>query len=323
MSKIDLHTLESLEFLRIKEQLAKLCYCDGGRRFVEELGPSTDATIIEASLLESREMKEIIEFEEIIPLEHLERIEPLVEKSRVAGSIFDAEQLKRVGDFQKLIVALFQYKTHKEEKYPKIVAYLAQLKPLNELITRIDAAIDRGGEIKDSASDKLRRIRSEKVQARAQILNRLQKVLGEKAHRSDRTDDIVTMRDGRYVIAIVDSEFNPKTAVIHDRSRTGATLYVEPTEAIELNNKLKQVLLDEVHEIERILLELSELVYSFGDDIARNWALYGRLDFLHAKGRLAVDLLAIMPERRDGLGPEAAARAGRSHSQHAGRHPRA
>ena len=298
MSQIDRHTLESLEFLRIKEHLAKLCYCDGGRRFVDDLAPGTDPLIIESSLLESREMKEIIEFEEIIPLEHLEKIEPLVEKSRVAGSIFDAEQLKRLSDFQKLIVALFQYRIHKEEKYPKIVTYLAQLKPLNEVITRIDAAIDRGGEIKDSASDKLRRIRSEKVQARAQILNRLQKVLGEKAHRSDRTDDIVTMRDGRYVIAIVDSEFNPRTAVIHDRSRTGATLYVEPTEAIELNNKLKQVLLDEVHEIERILLALSELVHSFGEEIARNWQLYGRLDFLHAKGKLAVEQLAIMPKLR-------------------------
>ncbi len=254
MSQLDRHTLDSLEFPRVKEQLAKLCYCDGGRELVNELSPVIDPLIIESSLLETREMKEIIEFEEIIPLEHLERIEQLVGKVRIAGSILDAEQLKKLADFQKLISALFQYRSHKEEKYPRVVSYLLQLKPLTDLIQRIDGAIDRGGEIKDSASDRLRRIRSEKVHARAQILTRLQKALGDRSHRSDRSDDIVTMRDGRYVIAIVDSEFNPKTAVIHDRSRTGATLYVEPTEAIELNNKLKQVLLDEAHEIERILL---------------------------------------------------------------------
>lgn len=295
MSQLDRHTLESLEFPRVKEQLAKLCYCDGGRELVNELSPVIDPLIIESSLLETREMKEIIEFEEIIPLEHLERIEQLVGKVRIAGSILDAEQLKRLADFQKLISALFQYRSNKEEKYPRIVSYLSQLKPLTDLIQRIDGAIDRGGEIKDSASDRLRRIRSEKVHARAQILTRLQKALGDRSHRSDRSDDIVTMRDGRYVIAIVDSEFNPKTAVIHDRSRTGATLYVEPTEAIELNNKLKQVLLDEAHEIERILLELSELAHSHGEEISSNWSLYGRLDFLHAKGRMALDLQAVMP----------------------------
>lgn len=298
MSQIDRHTLESLEFPRVKEHLAKLCYCDGGREYVGALNPATDALLIESALLETREMKEIIEFEEILPLEHLERIEQLIGKTRIAGSILDAEQLKRLADFQKLITSLFQYRIHKEEKYPRIVSYLSQLKPLAELIRRIDAAIDRGGEIKDSASDRLRRIRSEKVQARAQILTRLQKALGDRAHRSDRSDDIVTMRDGRYVIAIVDSEFNPKTAVIHDRSRTGATLYVEPTEAIELNNKLKQVLLDEAHEIERILLELSELAHSHGEEIARNWSLYGQLDFLHAKGRMALDLQAVLPVLR-------------------------
>ncbi len=298
MSQLDRHTLESLEYPRVKEQLAKLCYCDAGREMVNEMSPSIEPLIIQDSLLETFEMKEIIEFEEIIPLEHLDRIEQLIGKVRIAGSILDAEQLKKLADFQKLVSALFQYRAHKEEKYPKIVNYLLQLKPLTDLIQRIDGAIDRGGEIKDSASDKLRRIRGEKAHARAQILTRLQKALGDRAHRSDRSDDIVTMRDGRYVIAIVDSEFNPKTAVIHDRSRTGATLYVEPTEAIELNNKLKQVLLDEVHEIERILLELSELAHSHGEEISRNWSLYGRLDFLHAKGRLALDLQAVMPKLR-------------------------
>ncbi len=295
MSQLDRHTLDSLEFPRVKEQLAKLCYCDGGRELVNELNPVIDPLVIESSLLETREMKEIIEFEEVIPLEHLDRIEQLVGKVRIAGSILDAEQLKKLADFQKLISALFQYRAHKEEKYPRVAGYLSQLKPLTGLIQRIDGAIDRGGEIKDSASDRLRRIRGEKVHARAQILARLQKALGDRAHRSDRSDDIVTMRDGRYVIAIVDSEFNPKTAVIHDRSRTGATLYVEPTEAIELNNKLKQVLLDEAHEIERILLELSELAHSHGEEISGNWSLYGRLDFLHAKGRMALDLQAVMP----------------------------
>lgn len=295
MNNLDTRTLESLEFPRIKAAIARHCLCDGGRRLVDELKPSLEALIIESNLLETLEMKEIREFEEVFPLESVERFEPLVDKIRVAGSILDPEQLKRVADFQRTIVALSQYRQHKAEKYPRVCAYLQRLQPLQDLIHRIDHAIDRGGEIKDSASDRLRRIRAEKVNARAQILTRLQKVLGEKSHRSDRLDDIVTVRDGRYVISILDSDFNPKTAVVHDRSRTGATLYVEPTEAIELNNKLKQLLIDETHEIERILLELSELARSHAAELTENWAVYSRLDFLHAKAAFAAQIDGVMP----------------------------
>ncbi len=298
MNALDSNTLDSLEYPRIKQEIARHCLCEGGRRLVDELLPTVDSLIIESNLIETNEMREIREFEEIIPLENFEKTELLIEKVRIAGSILDAEQLKRVADFQRTIVSLHQYRLHKDEKYPKVCAYLSRLHPLNDLIHRIDQAIDRGGEIKDSASDRLRRLRAEKVNARAQILTRLQKVLGEKSHRSDRLDDIVTVRDGRYVISILDSDFNPKTAVVHDRSRTGATLYVEPTEAIELNNKLKQLLLDETHEIERILLELSEFARAHSEEMSENWSLYSRLDFLHAKAVFAAQVGGIMPKLR-------------------------
>ena len=183
----------------------------------------------------------------------MEKVEALVGKIRVEGSVLDPEQLKRLADFQKIIVSLFQYRTNKETKYPRVVGYLKQLQPLQELILRIDRAIDVAGEIRDSASDRLRKVRIDKVHARAMIIDRLQRIIGGKSHRADRLDDVITIRDGRYVIPIADSEYNAKNAVVHDRSKSGATLYVEPTEAIELNNKLKQLHLEEVQEIERIL----------------------------------------------------------------------
>lgn len=294
------HTLNSLEFIRIREEVAKLCYCEEGRRRVEKMHPSSDLMMIETALQETLEMKEIIEFEEAIPLEAVEKIESLVGKIKVEGSILDPEQLKRVADFQRIIVALWQYRRNKESKYPKVINYLSQLQPLHDLILQIDQAIDRTGEIKDSASPKLRKIRNDKVHARAVILDRLQRIIGGKSHRADRLDDVITMRDGRYVIPVPDSEYNPREAVVHDRSKSGATLYIEPTEAIELNNKLKQLHIEETQEIERILLELSELARSHAGEIERNWELYGRIDFLHAKAAFAVRTDGIMPVlRRD------------------------
>lgn len=295
MNQFDSGTLEALEFPRIRQEVTKRCLTDGGIALAGQLRPLVDLLLIEPALLETFEMKEIREFEEAIPLERQDGLEKLIGKLRIEGSILDAEQLKRLSDFQKTVLALFQYRIHKVEKYPRVCKYLEQLRPLNDVILRIDKAIDVGGEIRDSASDRLRRIRAEKAGSRAQIMTRLQRILGEKTHRADRLDDIITVRDGRYVISILDSEFNPKTAVVHDRSRSGATLYVEPTEAIELNNKLKQLLIDEAQEIERILLELTELARAHGDEFSENWNLYSRLDFIHAKATLASELGAVMP----------------------------
>ena len=295
MTPFDQHTLDSLEFTRIKEEIAKLCYCENGKRHVERLQPSGDPLIIETGLRETLEMREIIEYEEALPLESVEKVEALVGKIRVEGSVLDPEQLKRLADFQKIIVALFQYRTNKETKYPRVVSYLKQLQPLQELILRIDRAIDVAGEVRDNASDRLRKVRIDKVHARAMIIDRLQRIIGGKSHRSDRLDDVITIRDGRYVIPIADSEYNAKNAVVHDRSKSGATLYVEPTEAIELNNKLKHLNLEEVQEIERILAELSDLARASSSEIERNWEIYGRLDFLHAKAAFALRTDGVMP----------------------------
>lgn len=295
MIRFDKQTLESLEFPRIVEEVARHCYSEGGRRFTERLKPTIDSVIIDDALTETMEMKEIIQFEESFPLSEAEKVDTLIEKLKIAGSMLDAEQLKKLADFQQVILAMHQYRRDREEKFPRIVAYLRQLDPLDELVLQINRAIDRGGEIKDSASDHLRRIRADKINARARILDRLNRVLGRQRHKADRVDDIVTLREGRYVISIPDTEFDSSSGIVHDRSRSGATLYVEPTETIELNNKLKQFDLAEKEEIEKILMELTDLARGRIDQFERNWALFSKLDFIHAKGRFAVDLDAAMP----------------------------
>ncbi|MCK4858299.1 MAG: hypothetical protein KAT58_10045, partial [candidate division Zixibacteria bacterium] len=295
MMRFDKYTLDSLEYDKVKEEVARACYSSGGKRYVERLKPTIDSMIIDDSLSETMEMKEIVQFEEAFPLAQAEKVDLLIDKIKVAGSVLDAEQLKRLADFQQTILALHQYRRDREEKIPRICVYLKQLAPLDDLVLRIDRAIDHGGEIKDSASDHLRRIRADKVNARARILERLNRILDTKSHRGDRQDDIITLREGRYVISIPDSDFDAKAGIVHDRSRSGATLYVEPTAAVELNNKLKRLFIEEKEEIDKILLELTEFARSKLDLLERNWALFAKLDFIHAKGVFAARIDGMMP----------------------------
>ncbi|MFH2055849.1 MAG: endonuclease MutS2 [bacterium] len=296
MMRFDKYTLDSLEYHKIREAVAKRCLCEGGKRHVERLKPTIDSLIIDDALTETEEMKQIILFEAAFPLSEAEKIDLLIDKVKVEGSILEPEQLKKLSDFLGTILALNQYKREREERFPNIVNYLKQLNPLDDLVLRIDRAIDRGGEVKDSASDKLRRLRAEKINARARIMDRLNRILGKQTHKSDRVDDIITLREGRYVISVPDTDFDNKAGIVHDRSRSGATLYVEPFETVEFNNRLKGLELEEKQEIERILLELTDFARSKVDVIERDWALFAKLDFIHAKGQLAVDLDAVKPE---------------------------
>jgi DNA mismatch repair protein MutS2 len=295
MMRFDKQTLDSLEYPRIKEHIAKHCWSTGGQRFVERLKPTIDSVIIDDALSETMEMADIIRFEESFPLTEAENVDKLIEKLGVAGSMLDAEQLKRLADFQQVILAMHQYRRDREEKFPRIVGYLKQLDPLDELVLQISRAVDRGGEIKDSASDHLRRIRADKINARARIMDKLTRILGHQRHKPDRVDDIITLREGRYVISVPDTEFDSTSGIVHDRSGSGATLYVEPSATVELNNKLKQLELAEKEEIEKILTELTDFARGRIDELERNWALFSKLDFIHAKGKFAVDLDATMP----------------------------
>lgn len=293
--RFDKQTLASLEYPRIKEEVSKHCYSAGGKRFAERLKPTIDAVIIDDALNETMEMADIIRFEESFPLSEAENVDKLIEKLGVAGSMLDAEQLKRVADFQQVILAMHQYRRDREEKFPHIAGYLKQLDPLDELVLMISRAVDHGGEIKDSASDHLRRIRADKINARARIMDKLNRILGHQRHKPDRVDDIITLREGRYVISIPDTEFDSTSGIVHDRSGSGATLYVEPSATVELNNKLKQLEMAEKDEIEKILTELTDFARGRIDELERNWALFSKLDFIHAKGRFAVDVDAVMP----------------------------
>lgn len=296
MLRFDNYTLRSLEYDKIKDEVSRRCYSDGGRRFVERMAPYSDALIVEDLLTETVEMKELLLFDEPFPLEQTDKIDTLLDKLKIEGSMLEPLELKRLAGFQGVVKALYQYRKNRDENFPRITRYLKQLDPLDDLSLRIERAIDPAGEVKDSASDRLRRIRLDKINARARIMTKLNHIIGDKPHRADHQDDIITIRDGRFVIPVVDSDFSPSSGVVHDRSRSGTTLFIEPTQIIELNNKLKQLQIDERHEVERILLELSDFARSKLDQLQSNWGLYSRLDFIYARGRFAVDIDAIMPQ---------------------------
>ena len=164
------------------------------------------------------------------------------------------------------------------------------------IIDEIGRCIDERGEVLDSASDALGRIRRELREAHARLMERLQRIVATPGNQPYLQEAIVTQRQGRYVIPLR-AEFKGRIpGLVHDQSGSGATLFIEPIAVVELNNRWREAQLAEEEEIRRILLQLTDMVAASAGPISRTVEALGDLDLVFAKARYANLLRASEPE---------------------------
>ena len=293
---MDKHTLNKLEYDKILSNIHGKCHTSAGMEFVDSLSPTTDYPTIKKSLEEVFELTEILKFEEPFILQTLDPIDVLLSKLKVEMTYLDPSDYLKISYFIQVVHSLQRYMKEKKEKYPLISEYIAELKAAQEIIDKINNAIDRTGEIKDSASPRLRSIRVDKHLVRNRIMTKLDALIQDQRPSGTRQDDLITIRDGRYVIPVATSEFNSKNGVVHGRSKSGATFFVEPMVTVELNNQLRALINDEEEEIERILIEIGDAIRARHRELVINYQVIGKIDFIHAKAKLAVQLDCNMPE---------------------------
>jgi len=297
MHEIDAHSIKVLEFPRLREIIGGMTLSPFGRRRIDELYPGLQHPLIERSLRQSAQMRDIIHFEEALPLIRIDDISEAIEKSRIEGVHLEPKVLLQIKLVLDTIISLSAYGKPPEraENFPDIVEILSGLHPKRNISVVVGRAIDPAGEILSSASSRLAAIRREISDTEAQLKQHLIKILGSRRKHAGWTDDVITIRDGRYVIPVLSGEFRNEEGIVHDKSQSGATLYVEPSSAIPINNKLRQTRQDERLEIDRILRELTAMVGEAADDIMADLEAYGLLDGIHAKATFALKIGAVAP----------------------------
>ncbi|MDR2610416.1 MAG: Smr/MutS family protein [Clostridiales Family XIII bacterium] len=165
-----------------------------------------------------------------------------------------------------------------------------------QLEERIKLSILSDTEMADSASPELRRIRREQAKQGDSIRAHLNKLITSAAYRDVLRDQLITMRDGRYVVPVRQEHRQKIAGLVHDQSKGGATVFIEPQAVVESNNKLRELEIEEEREIERILAELSSYVGHMSDALLANQEMLVKLDLIFAKGRLACDMDAVRPQ---------------------------
>lgn len=296
---MDQHSFSVLEFEVIKRILKEIVFTPGGEYLVENIIPFTNLEEIDKVQRETTEMREIIQYEGSLPLEKLEEVNKELKKSEVDGFILEAHQILKI--LKVLVTArqVKQFLLRSKEKYPLIREKTNQINVFPELEKEINYCIGEDGVVLDQASLELKRIRREITKKEQIIKKQLESILHSAQFSNIIQEPIITVRQGRYVIPIKQEKKGRFPGIVHDRSDSGITLFVEPLEVLELNNSLRQLLKEEEQEVLKVLLRITALIGAKAQEIRDSIKHLGEIDFIHARAILGNRMLANEPKLND------------------------
>ncbi|MGV0167682.1 endonuclease MutS2 [Furfurilactobacillus sp. WILCCON 0119] len=288
--------LTILEFEKVKAQMTGLLSSPGGRAELASLQPATDAEVIQESLDETKDGADILRLKGGIPLPELADLTPHMKRLAIDAAL-NGTELAAVGRVLQTASSTRTFFNQLDETgvtLRHLSTIVAQLVTLPDLTRRINTAIEPDGRVSDAASEELAAIRTRIKGTEALIRSKMQSyVRGRQA--SYLSEPIITMRNDRYVVPVKTEYRNRFGGVVHDESQSGQTLYVEPEDVVDLNNRLRQSQVQERNEIARVLQELSRMLAPHREEILANASVLGHLDFVNAKARYAHQLKATEP----------------------------
>ncbi len=281
------HSVEILEFNKVLSTIRGKCLTPYGAEKVDALKPLFVKKEICLKQQALSEMKDIINFGTPFPLYRTDECRAFINKTTVENHFIEPKQILIILQLVAISNELYKYNKDDRENFPIIANYLSELRAFPELKKEIETAIDPDGAIKDSASKKLRSIRSELSESKRKIVNTLNQFLSKQSKQTGWQDDIVTMRNDRYVIGIPTNNYQADMGILHDRSQTGATFYIEPKETVETNNKINMLYQEERMEIQRILKAITKEIGTRAESLISNADIIGTLDSLHASAQFS------------------------------------
>lgn len=279
------HAYEILDFGEILKLLTHQCQTPLGRSLALQLLPSYNPEEVWKLLNLSQEAVDLLS---LSPVPSMEAILDLRQTFILAlkGSTLQGDQLIKIGHALSAMRSVKYYLYAKREQSPEIWKLGQPLPDLKTTESRILESIEEGGEVKDTASFELARLRKNRIRHTQKIVDRVQLYVSGKL-REYLSDPLYTVRDGRYVVPLKIEHRGKIRGIVHDISASGQTLYVEPEDILRLGNELREIEAAEKEEIFRVLGELSKLVGRDAQEAIHGIEVSGQLDLIFAKARLA------------------------------------
>jgi len=286
---IDEHTLKVLEFEQVRRILASFASSDLGKQAAAALYPSLDAGWIELRLAETSELKGLLEKGIAVPLAGLSDIGPMIAHLGRGKTVLEPGQLLKIAD---TLAASGRVRGFIEElsgeQVPQLRQMADKLEDFSDIVTEINRCVEDEKTIHSEASPKLRELREQKERLSAQIERRFRKIISEPQMRKAVENENMLLRHGRVVVAIKTRYRQRLKGIVLDRSNSGATLYIEPEELIELSNELEDATFAEQKEVGRILWELTHGLLNRKKEILACLKTLSLFDLTYAKARFSL-----------------------------------
>ncbi|UKJ05853.1 endonuclease MutS2 [Solitalea lacus] len=286
---------EKLGFNEIRELLRHECLSTMGKNLVDKIQFITNYELLKKLLSQTAEFKEILLNDAPFPSSNYIDIQYLVNKIRVEGTFLSEEDFFSLTLVLTTVFQTIRYFKEREELYPHLQTLLEGLVVEQKILKEIDAVIDPKGKIRPNASPELQKIIREIASAESESRRRLDAIFKNAIKEGWSADGSLTIRDGRLVIPVLAEHKRKMKGLIHDESATGQTIYLEPAEVFELNNKVRDLEFEKRREIIRILTSLTNEVRPYSSLLSTYHNLLTKIDFIRAKASLAIKLDASMP----------------------------
>ncbi len=287
---------QKIGFTEVRSLLRARCLSSLGKERIDVMSFSTDATQVNTWMEEIREFRRIQEGQDDFPLDNFFDVRESVARIRLEGTHMEVEELFDLKRSLETIIAIVNFLSRGEETeqgeiryyYPALYNLADGVATFPLLVQRISQIIDKFGKMRDNASPELLQIRRELARIEGSISRTLYGILraaqGEGLVEKDVTP---TLRDGRLVIPVAPGLKRKISGIVHDESATGRTVYIEPTEVVEANNKVRELENEERREMIRILTEFAKQVRPNVREILDSYNLMAAVDFIRAKAELA------------------------------------
>lgn len=288
--------LKTLEYDKVRRMLLAYTATEMGRGMASALTPSSDYEWIERALDETKDGADVLRLKGGIPIPRLESVSRYLKRLDIGASL-NARELAAVGRVLRVTnetKRFFRDLAAEEVDLAYLYDEAEMLETIPDVSRRLLMSIENDGHVTDEASSLLASLRRQISTTESEIRSRLGSFVHGKSAKY-LSDSLVTIRNDRYVIPVKAEYKNSFGGIVHDQSSSGQTLFIEPKEIVELNNRLRQQQIAEREEIKRILEELSALIAPYTAEIAGNAEILGKFDFINAKAKLAHDLKATQP----------------------------
>ncbi len=291
-----LNSFEKLEFPKVKNYIKKYAISEIAREKLDKLTPSSNISDIQYKLNLISELKRLLETDDPLPLYGFSDIRNIISKAAIQDSILQSNELLSIYNVLKVIRNIHQYFTRKQNTYP-LLNQLISLININKILEyNIGKVIDENGLIRDDASNELKKLRREIIDKSDSLRKKMDTILKNVAAYGWAQEEIITTRDGRMVIPIKIENKNKIPGFVHSISSSGATVFIEPAETLEMNNEIRALQFQELREIERILKEITNQIRQNINELKSNIEVVGEIDYLQAAANYSIEILGNAPE---------------------------